>query len=176
MSGDIVAEMTREMNINPASIEAMQHQGGGYPPNGGMGGMGGMGANPTLGVLTPQQQMDMIQEQALAAGRQQQGPPPLQDPTGYESDTVSSSSSSEMDLDKLGLTGRRKTWFDSIISRLKGPLVVIILCILIMLPQVDSTFRSVLPMAFSGSVYRSVIAKAVLIGIAYLGVGIFIED
>ena len=179
MSGDIVTEMTREMNLNPAALEALQNQQqGGYSqgPTG-----GGSGGNPSFGALTPQQQMDMIQAQALAAQAAQSqpvaqpGPSIMQDPNDYDTDTASSSSS-DMDLDHLGLTGRRKTWFDSIISRIKGPLVVIILVILILLPQVDSTLRSILPSVVNGSVYYSILAKALIIGISYLGVGVFIED
>ena len=196
MSQDIVSEMAREMNLNPSmldSLQQQQQQAGGYgapvggpgmPSGGGPPGVGGPGMPPGggapggFGQMSPEQQMAMLQAAQQPPMQQQQQMPPQQyEETSSEDSTESSgSASAEMNLDKLGLTGKQKSVFDNILSKLKGPLVVVVLFVIFSLAQVDGLFKQVLPAVINNNTYYYLGLKGLAVGVVYLGSSLFIEE
>jgi hypothetical protein len=177
---DAPTEMIREMGLDPQMLDKMQqqqqyeqqphqqhqqHQ----PHQPGM-------QDPGFQHLSAQQQMEYMNyqqrmQQQAQAQAQAQAPPEYD-----ETSTVTSTESSEMDLNKLGLSGGKKTLFDIIISKLKGPLVVAILFIIFSLIQVDGIFRQFLPPMILGNSYYYLAIKGLVVGAFYLATSLFIDE
>lgn len=150
--GDIVDQMTREMNLTPQMLDNMQQQhtmqtGGQSNFNGGY-----------------MQQPAMMPPQYPPQGVQPQYQPPPQAPMpqqpAYDSETetessVSSSSidSDDMNLDKLGLTGRSGGFADGLFNYLKDPVVVIVLFVILNLTQFDSVLKPLLPAVVATGIF-----------------------
>lgn len=90
--------------------------------------------------------------------------------------STESSGSAEMDLNKLGLTGGKKTMFETVISKLKAPLVVTLLFIIFSLVQVDGIFRQFLPPIILSNNYYYLAIKGLVVGAFYLASSLFIEE
>ena len=104
-----------------------------------------------------------------AAPQQSQQYPPSQD---YDdSSSVSSSSGSvEMDLDKLGLNvSHNKGFFDNFFYYLRDPLIVVVLCVIFGLTQVDNILKPLLPYGFSYGMYF-ISFKALLVGALFFAI------
>jgi hypothetical protein len=153
-SRDIVNQMTEEMGMNQQMLQSMQSQ--------------QMGAPLDFNQMNPEQQQMMMMQQA-APQQQSQQYPPSQD---YDdSSSVSSSSGSvEMDLDKLGLNvSHNKGFFDNFFYYLRDPLIVVVLCVIFGLTQVDNILKPLLPYGFSYGMYF-ISFKALLVGALFFAI------
>ena len=178
--------MTDEMGLSPQMLQNMQssqgqgHGGGGMPPQipqmmpqGGMGG-GGMGID--FSQLTPEQQMLMMQQvaqqqppnQVHQVAESSHQPNNWEDDASSSDDSSDSSSSAEMDLDKLGLSGRSNGIFDKIFYYLKDPLVVLVLFILFSLIQFDNIFKPMLPYFLNSGLYFIVLKGLIASGLFFV--------
>jgi hypothetical protein len=150
---DIVGQITSEMNLTGDMLDAMQQQQmrSGIP--------GSMpGSVPDFSQLSPQQQMAMMERYNQQAS-QPMVPPPVYD---AKSDGTSDTSSSD-----LGLDGKPMGWMDSLINKLKNPIIVVVIFIIFSLTQFDGLIRPLLP-AILNSGFYFLCVKGLCAGLTFL--------
>lgn len=148
--GDIVGQIANEMNLTGDMLDAMQQQ-----QIAGM--QGGMAGVPDISQLTPQQQMAMMDRYNQQAS--QQVPQQVYD---GQSDSSSDTSSSD-----LGLNGKPMGWMDSLVDKLKNPIIVVVIFIIFSLTQFDGLIRPMLPVILNSGFYFLTV-KALCAGVTFL--------